>query len=93
MKQIFRSIKNVLSRFNWQEARQVELETAINLAGTVFFYSFALISFVCLFFGIWWQIILGAPSYVLGAVLLNDTQWGNESALHYVQRIFGYVSK
>ena len=83
-----KKVINFLKRFNWQEAKKVELETFVNLIGTIFGYSFALVSVIALFFGAWWQLILGVPMYVFGAVCLNDTQWGNESALNYLRRVF-----
>lgn len=83
-----KKVINFLKRFNWQEAKKVELETFVNLIITFFGYSFALVSMIALFFGAWWQLILGVPMYVLGAVCLNDTQWGNESALNYLHRVF-----
>lgn len=83
-----KKVINFLKRFNWQEAKNVELETFVNLIITFFGYSFALVSVIALFFGAWWQLILGVPMYVLGAVCLNDTQWGNESALNYLHRVF-----
>lgn len=83
-----KKVINFLKRFNWQEAKSVELETFVNLIGTIFGYSFALVSVIALFFGAWWQLILGVPMYVFGAVCLNDTQWGNESALNYLRRVF-----
>lgn len=83
-----KKVINFLKRFNWQEAKNVELETLANLMVTIFCYSIALASVIALFFGAWWQLILGVPMYVLGAVCLNDTQWGNESALNYLHRVF-----
>ena len=83
-----KKVINFLKRFNWQEVKNVELETLVNLIITIFCYPFALVSVIALFFGAWWQLILGVPMYVLGAVCLNDTQWGNESALNYLYRVF-----
>ena len=83
-----KKVINFLKRFNWQEAKNVELETLVNLIITIFCYSFVLVSVIALFFGAWWQLIIGVPMYVLGAVCLNDTQWGNESALNYLYRVF-----
>lgn len=83
-----KKVINFLKKFNWQEAKNVELETFVNLIGTILGYSSALVSVIALFFGAWWQFILGVPMYVFGAMCLNDTQWGNESALNYLRRVF-----
>lgn len=87
MKKFFQTIKSAWSRINWQEAKKVQFETALNLFFTVLFYGLTLCCIVALFFGVWWQLIIGIPCYILGAVCLNDTQWGNESALAYLQRV------
>ena len=77
-----------LKRFKWQEAKNVELETLVNLITTAFCYSYALTAVIILFWGYWWHLIFALPAYVLGVLCLNDTQWGNESALAYLRRVF-----
>ena len=77
-----------LKRFKWQEAKKVELETLVNLFATGVCYSYVLTSIVILFWGIWWHLIWALPVYVLGVLCLNDTRWGNESALAYLRRVF-----
>ena len=83
-----RKIIDIVRRFDWSEARDVEPETLMNLSVSAMFFGLALVSVAAVFFGAWWQPILGLPMCALGAVCLTDTQWGNESALDYLRRVF-----
>lgn len=86
---VWAGIVSLFKRFNWQEARNVSLETGMNAAGVIVFYSICL-ACVCaaIFCGAWHQLALAVPCYILGAVLMQDRQWGNETACHYFERCF-----
>ncbi len=88
MKKVIKWFKSLVARFSWEEAKNVEFETLLNLLITVVCYTVALGGLVACLFGAWWHLFSAAMMYVLGAVCLNDTQWGNESALKYVERVF-----
>jgi len=87
MKKVINKIKELYSRIDWNEAKKVELQTMVNLITTIFCYSLTICCIIALFFGAWWQLFIGAISYVFGAVSLNDDQYGAESALHYIERV------
>lgn len=87
-KSFWAKCKSLLPKINWQEAKDVELETVTNLVITVISYSIALGALIATLFGAWHQLFIGAIAYVFGAVHLNDNQYGNETALHYIARIF-----
>lgn len=79
----------LVKRFNWQEAKNVEEATLVNALFVIFFYSLTL-ACICaaLFYGAWHQLAMAFITYIMGAVLMQDKQWGNETACHYFERCF-----
>ncbi|MGN1211349.1 MAG: hypothetical protein ACI4TM_06660 [Candidatus Cryptobacteroides sp.] len=75
-------------KVNWDEAREVEATTVTNLVITVICYSISLVALIAALCGAWHQLLVCVIAYVFGAVHLNDDQYGNETALHYIARIF-----
>jgi fatty acid desaturase len=86
---VWAEIVSLARRFDWEEARSVSVETATNAAFAILFYVLALCALVgVIFFGAVWQLLMVALCYVAGAVLMQDRQWGNETACHYIERCF-----